>query len=244
MGTVTAERLLRAWESTLAEQTVRRAAALLAVCRDEDTTEVARWGVAERDAALFDLRGELFGTQATALAECPDCGGQLEVPLDLRALRPRPSGAPTDAVSIDGYRVRAHPPSTEDLLAASVGADEEAALEALLARCVEQVLTPAGEELALAAVPARVGHRIRAHLSSSLEDVDLDLALTCVRCGSTFHAPFDIATFLLREVEVWAHRLLAEVHVLAGAYGWAEGAILGLSARRRRSYLDLIEGVT
>jgi hypothetical protein len=32
------------------------------------------------------------------------------------------------------------------------------------------------------------------------------------------------------------------VHLLARAYGWRETDILALSARRRQSYIELIEG--
>jgi hypothetical protein len=34
--------------------------------------------------------------------------------------------------------------------------------------------------------------------------------------------------------------LLAEVHVLAGAYGWSEDAILALSPSRRQHYIALV----
>lgn len=244
MGAITAERLLRAWEATLDEQVVRRGAALLAGCRDDDTDAVARWSIADRDAALFDLRGELFGADATALTECPTCGESLEVPLDLGLLRPSPPNVSSDPLTVSGYLVRVRSPSTDDLRAVSANGDEDAALAALLALCVESVLTPAGEEVALAVVPADVGDGIRDHLSVRLEDIDVELELSCGGCASTFQVPFDIATFLLREVEAWASRLLRDVHVIARVYGWDEAGILGLSARRRRSYLDLIEAAS
>ena len=66
------------------------------------------------------------------------------------------------------------------------------------------------------------------------------LALRCDACGHEWVSPFDIGAFLLREVEAWAEGLLREVHALARAYGWSERAILDLSARRRRAYLDLV----
>src|SRR5215468_4473235 len=99
MRTITAERLLRAWESTLEEHPARRGAALLAGCDGEPTDGVAGWSLTERDAALFELRTQLFGNRAAALAQCDACGAQLEIMLDLRALQPphgcrRPQGAP------------------------------------------------------------------------------------------------------------------------------------------------------
>ncbi len=37
-----------------------------------------------------------------------------------------------------------------------------------------------------------------------------------------------------------AERLLREVHTLARAYGWSEGAILELGSARRERYLELV----
>ena len=88
----------------------------------------------------------------------------------------------------------------------------------------------------------RLGARRALILSTpeQLASADVELAAACAECGSSFEIPFDIGSFLLREVEVWAGRVLREVHVLAREYGWDETAILRLSPRRRRSYLDLI----
>ncbi len=49
----------------------------------------------------------------------------------------------------------------------------------------------------------------------------------------------DIGRFLWREVSVAARRMLAEVHLLASAYGWAERDILALCPVRRAAYLEL-----
>jgi hypothetical protein len=49
--------------------------------------------------------------------------------------------------------------------------------------------------------------------------------------------PFDIVTFLWREIENLAGHLLRDVHTLASAYGWRESDILALSAARRDFYL-------
>ncbi|WP_155357273.1 hypothetical protein [Acrocarpospora macrocephala] len=226
MNAVTAERLLRAWEAALDERSVRRGAALLAGCLARSTDSVAAWSLTERDAGLFDLRAELFGTEATGLASCPACGDELEVTLDLSALRPGSAG-PADRQAPEDQAVAARTPNSDDLLAAAEQPDEEAALAVLVARCVEP-----------GAVPRQLA---RQALSARLAEVDIQLQLDCGSCGAAFQVPFDIAAFLLREVDAWARRLLRDVHVLASAYGWTERAILGMDARRRHLYIDLIE---
>jgi len=57
---------------------------------------------------------------------------------------------------------------------------------------------------------------------------------------------FNYATFLASqrrtaEARDWAQRILADVNVLARAYGWSEREILSLSPTRRRHYLELVQ---
>jgi hypothetical protein len=239
MHTITAERLLQAWEGTLEEHAARRGAALLAGCDGEPTGGVAGWSLAERDAALFELRTQVFGNQAAALAQCDACGERVEVMLELGALRPSAAAGRLERAEVDGYLVWARPPTSDDLVAVAAVEGDEAPLAALLARCVEAIVAPSGEQVPPAAVPAAVLDGIRGRTSAALDEVELKLS--CPACGSTWRVPFDIAAFLLREVEAWAHQLLREVHLLASTYGWEESAILGMSARRRQLYLELIE---
>jgi hypothetical protein len=241
MRTITAEGLLRAWEGTLEEHAARRGAALLAGCDGEPTDGVAGWSVVERDAALFELRTQVFGTRAAALARCDACGEQLEVMLDLGALRPSPAAGRLERAEVDGYLVRARPPTSDDLVAVAAVEGDQAPLAALLVRCVEAVIGPSGEQVPLAAVPAAVLDGIRGRISGALHEAEVELELSCLACGCTGRVPFDIAAFLLREVEAWARQLLRDVHLLASTYGWGESAILGMSARRRQIYLEFIE---
>jgi hypothetical protein len=238
---VTEEQLLRAWEATLAERPARRAAALLADCNDTDAATVARWSMAERDAALFDLRQAVFGREAAAVTHCPSCGEQMEALLDLSRLRPASTPADDAVTTIEGFAVRIRMPNTDDLVSISTLGDERAALAALVARCVESVHSPAGLDVPFTEAPAGVTDAIRAHLADRLDAIGAELSLTCASCRATFRVPFDIAGFLLRELDVWAGRLIREVHALARAYGWDESTIMRLSPRRRRAYLDLVE---
>jgi hypothetical protein len=235
------ERLLRAWEGTLDEQPLRRGASLLAGYRCDDVEEVAEWSIPARDAALYDLRRDLFGHEALAIATCPRCGQQLELPLDLRGLRPPGDGIAVETVGSGGYVVTLRLPTTADLANIADSADEELALAALVTRCVISVLDPDGKSCTLQETPAGLDAMLRLRLAELLDDVDVQLEVTCPGCELAFAAPFDIAPFLLRELDAWAGRLLRDIHQIACAYGWDEATILALSPRRRRAYLDLIE---
>ena len=241
MAAISNEGLLRAWESTLDEQALRRGIALLAGYRAEDVGSVAQWSVRARDRALYDLRRELFGDEAAAVATCPRCAEQLEVPLDLSILRPPASDVLPAPVHAGGYVATVRMPTTVDLLSINDAADEESALATLVARCVESMRGPDGQEYSLDAVPSPVRSLLRLHLAELLDDVDIELELICASCGRAFAAPFDITPFLLREVEAWAAGTIRDIHQIARAYGWDEATILALSPRRRQAYLDLIE---
>jgi hypothetical protein len=47
-------------------------------------------------------------------------------------------------------------------------------------------------------------------------------------------------SYLWSELEEWAHRVLVDIHTLAGAYGWSERQILALSPVRRQLYVDMV----
>ncbi|WP_347351789.1 hypothetical protein [Intrasporangium sp.] len=242
MSTISSAQLLLAWEGTFEEQEPRRGASLLAGCRRDHPDAVARWSIRDRDRALFDLRTQLFGDRAVALVACPHCGEHLELPLELSLLRPRAQQPPPPFES-HGWTAQVRPPTTDDLVAvAGCGpTDEDAALAALVERCVESLRRPDGTGAAVPEAPASVRGLLRLHLAEAVDDVDVELELCCAGCGRDLAAPFDIASFLLDEVGAWAARLLRDVHVIAGAYGWDEATILALSPRRRRKYLELIE---
>jgi hypothetical protein len=241
MAAVSSERLLRAWEATVDEQPLRRGISLLASYRAADVRSVAEWSVLARDRALYDLRCELFGAEAVAIASCPRCEEQLEVPLDLTRLRPPVDAGMPEPIHVDGYVATVRIPTTVDLQGIGDTADENSAVEALVARCVDSIRGPDGEECGVHAAPASVQSMLRLHLGELLDDVDIELELSCATCDRAFAAPFDIAPFLLREVEAWAANVLRDIHEIARAYGWDEPTILALSPRRRSRYLDLIE---
>ena len=87
----------------------------------------------------------------------------------------------------------------------------------------------------------------RAALVEAMPQADplLELAcdLDCPHCGAAVRTTVDVPGFVWAEVEARARVLLAEIDVLARAYGWSEREILDLSPARRARYVDLVTGV-
>lgn len=71
-------------------------------------------------------------------------------------------------------------------------------------------------------------------------EITLDFA--CTACGVPIHAQADLALFVARELDMKMRGFLAEIHNLAGAYGWSEAEVLMVPAARRRLYAALIGG--
>ncbi len=226
------------WEQGLGKSQALQALALLHQARpDTERVTLERLTIGQRNADLLALREQLFGPELTALANCPNCGETLDLSFrtaDIRTSPPPITDERTGAEILhDGHRIRFRPPDTADLLAVGQVADATAFRQALLARCVD-----ASPDT----LPGALLDEIVARMAEADPAADVRLDLTCPACTHAWQAPFDIVSFLWREVDNWAGRILREVHLLASAYGWREADILGLSAQRRQRYLDMIGG--
>lgn len=239
MLALTGERLLAAWETGARAPEVRRPLALLsAALPGSDLAALAALTIAERDLLLLRVRELTFGPELAVFGRCPGCGDAVEFSLragELAAHLEAATAAATTADLVewaaDGHRYRLRPVTTDDLAATVEVADPEAAQGVLLARCLEA--TPASS-----VPPAEAARRFE----ELHADTELLCAIDCPGCGGHQVLDLDIARFVWREVRTAALRLLAEIHALASAYGWAERDIAALSPGRRAAYLELVGG--
>jgi hypothetical protein len=235
----TAAALLTAWEAGAAEAPVDRAPSLLrSLSRVSPGTSVERLSVGECDLSLFGLRREMFGDHLEAVATCPACETEVDVPLSISALEHGLRGAVPHPPGIeqDGFTVSFRPPCNDDLSAlARHGASER--LTELLCRCVIDARGPDGDPLAAEELPPAIGDAVAEAMAASDPGASVDLAITCP-CGHAWLDELDIRTVIWADLTEWVGRTLAEVHHLAGEYGWSEAEILSLPAWRRRWYLE------
>jgi len=235
----TAAELLGVWERSADSGPVARANALLELAApDEPVRDLA---LGERDARLLELRELLFGEALDGAADCARCGETLAFSLSTEAVRAGNGAFEKElTVSASGYDLRFRLPTVADLAAASSSGDLADTRARLLERCV-LTASHAGHEAAPASLPPSVVEALAELMAEADPLGDLRVALTCPACGNAWAAVFDIAAWLWSEIEAWARRLVVEVHTLASAYGWSEGEILALGARREL-YLDLVAG--
>lgn len=242
MQQLTASALLSVWERGVGQSSVTQALSLLAVAVPRMAIgELARLPIGRRDTLLLTLREQLFGSRVETSIICPNCQEQLDLVFDVDQIR-APVGTESRgefACDLDEYQVTFRLPTSEDLLMVLDVRKPGAAKELLLERCLMQMLHR-GETITT--LPSALSNRVIEQMAQVDPHGDVQLAVTCAQCGHQWQVLFDIASFVWREVGMWAKRQLREVHLLASAYGWTEADILGLSAWRRQRYLELVQG--
>jgi hypothetical protein len=238
-----AEVLLRVWEEQQQAHPVRRAVGVLAAAAPELGWEGwMRAPIGVRDGALLGLQQRLFGNELHTTATCPHCGERIEALVrasdmgdDLEVLHASP---PSLRLEANGFDIEYRLPSSDDLLRIAAEHNDAADVQ-LLSRCVSSVRR--GDAIVdAAALPNDVIDRIADGMAEHDPGADVRVSLACPACGATWQLHFDIVAYFWSELDDWAHRILADVHVLATAYGWREADVLALSPTRRRFYLDLV----
>lgn len=231
---------LNAWERSLELPPALRPCALLAPLLEEGQAGAERLSIGQRDACLFDLYQALFGPELTATACCPACGERQEFSLSVIDLRrPEPLSAPASELNSGDCQVRFRLPDSRDLAAIARCENAQAAHGLLLQRCVLAASVGKAE-----CDPTQLPEELLAELATAMTAADpqavTELAMTCPVCGHGWDDSFDIAAYLLEVLGQWAERELDQVHLLAGAYGWSEREILGLTSSRRARYIARI----
>lgn len=243
MRTLTSHELLSVWERGAAQSVAERALLLAAAGTGLSEEEVSKMPVGRRDALLLKLRERMFGQRVDSVAECACCGTRLEMGFDINEviIDPLPEREEPASFELDGFRLTCRLPDSRDLLAITDCADIAEGRNVLLSRCLTEIRRN-GEDIRADQLPPAVIEAVSERMADRDPQANVELAMVCPSCGSNWSAVFDIASFLWDELEDKAYRILGEVHMLAGCYGWSESEILTMSARRRQHYINMIYG--
>ncbi len=239
----TADQLLKVWEQARSQTQVQRALSLLALASPaQSTVELARYSIGQRDQELLGLRELIFGSRLTGAATCPVCRQAVEVDFSIADIRAEAVHDPDrlHVLQVDGYEMRFRLPNCDDLAALDATADAPAKKSALLRRCVAEAHVN-GALSTVDQLPEPVATALSERMADLDPQGDIQLAVSCPKCGHVWVSPLDIVSYLWSEIHAWAVRTLHDIHALASAYGWREADILALSPWRRQAYLEMIQ---
>lgn len=207
--------------------------------KEEEEEEVARkLTVGDRIALILHLRKLTFGDKLQSLLVCPNCKASMSLDLSASNLLQPPEAEPKMeyVFKVEDFTLNVRPLTGADLeflfAEPEPSQDKE---EGLARRCIIS---------SKPALPDRLSVNFLDKLASELEDVDrqatMILDLRCPDCQHSFQTPFNAESFLYGELETRRKQLEREVHWLAFNYHWTEDAILSLSVRKRKRYVDLV----
>lgn len=227
--------LLRAWERGSTASPAARGAVLCAAAGVTPTLDAALdLPLDVLSAALARTHQREFGSSASGLLTCEQCGEVLDVEVPLGLFADTRSASPETVLTTPAGRVvRLRVPTTRDLLHAR---DSDDVVTALVERCVTEADTASptsaldGGELAA----------VDAELEALAGAAAVSVSALCPSCGAQLSAPVDVADFVWEGVQQQAPVLLADIADLARAFGWTEDAILALPPLRRSHYLALV----
>jgi hypothetical protein len=242
MAPVTTAELLIAWEHGLSQSATRRLLTLLATVHPQQSEEqLLKLSIGQRDGLALEMREALFGSQLTSLAACPLCAERLELTLDVADIKVAPNGSVADALELkqEGFELGFRLPDSRDLMFIEAASSVDDARKVLFARCLLSASRD-GQICAVDKLPEEILDKVEAAMSEADPQAEVRLDLSCPACQHNWLATFDIASFLWSEINVWAQRVLSEVHLLAQAYSWREADILAMSPIRRRLYLERV----
>jgi len=241
MHDLTASELLTVWERGRSQPSYRQALLMLSVAFPERTAEdLASMSVGRRDTLLLSLRERLFGQRLESITDCPSCGEKLDLCFNIFDIRLESEDEdPQLSLKLGGYEIGFKLPDSNDLTAIAAGTDYGQGREILLDRCLTEVRLD-GKNQPVSTLPEEVVDTVIKRMADADPQADVQLSLDCPTCRHHWLAIFDIVSFLWREIDSLAKRILGEAHILARSYGWREADILAMSALRRQLYIEML----
>ncbi len=233
--------LLGLWEHGRFQHPVERALTLVESARPESSRQsLAELTLGARDYELLNLRKATFGDWLRGEGDCPECESRVEFEIEVNDLLVgmEPATPGKTEFEMGSYRVVFRALNSLDLLAISALQDVEEARLELVNRCVMAAFVE-GEALR-DELPSEVLQALARRVEFCDPLSDIVLHLECPDCEAGWNEDFDIASFLWAEVVASAEDILFDVDLLARAYGWPEGEVLGLSPARRAWYVEAV----
>jgi hypothetical protein len=241
MAALTNDKILRAWEVGAGLHLIDKALVILGEAfPGSSPDEWARLCPGKRNDCLLAVREETFGKEFHGISKCPQCGEGFDFIAQSDEFR---SGKWDEwdndyEIRWENQKMRLRMFDSFDLAAAAGCPDVESARNLLAKRAAGKGFRD-GKEASESRFPEGVVRAISEKLSRCDPMAAMKMEADCPECGKNLLIPFNILSFLWKEIEAGAKRLLREVNLLARHYGWREADILSMSSARRHYYLEI-----
>jgi len=236
MRPLTSTELLHIWENGFGQPNIEKACSILTAASPSANMEVVKkWSIEERDIKLFYLRYWMFGDRFINTANCPQCNEQVEWEMNIEkfSIPPLPLNKEAEFhFSTDDYKILYRLPNSEDLHLTDS--------EQILCNCLLEIKKQ-DKPVSLQKLPETIIESLGKEMEIVSPLSNISLGLNCPECRHQWEMNFDILTYLWKEIDSWAMKILEEVYLLANAFKWSEKDILNMSNRRRRIYLNMIQ---
>ena len=211
--------------------------------------------VDDREFIVSKLRELIFGKKCKWVLRCPnpDCDQLLDLTLSLEGVfednpvSQRYFTMQLGAGSKEGevpreIQFRLPTGNDQEACAELSMVDADAAVEALLARCIRRIGDcTVVDSLAIQELGPDGRREIEERMRELGADADMEIESCCPECSGFFKSEFDLVTFFLDELKNGFRILESDIHSLAWHYHWSEQEILSLTRPRRRRYVAYLQ---
>lgn len=241
LQTLSPNDILNVWEHGVSRHPIDRALTIILYSYPDITfEEITKFSVLKRDICLLDIYKKNFGSLLRCFSTCPSCKENLEFEVASEDILSKQNKITEDVIifAANDIDITLRFPNSLDL--ASAASYENAAMSRneLIKRCITETRNE-DKAFPLSEITQETVDAIAEYMDGYEHNGAIDFDLKCNACGHKWQTPFDILTFLWKEISLHAKRLFYEIHMLASVYGWHEKDILAMSAARRRYYLEM-----
>ena len=207
----------------------------------------------DREFLMLKLRELTLGKSLRAMIACgdPKCAQSMDIAINLDDVMPVPKPVNRRVFEFDvvegeetfAFELRLPAGADQEACAELIHDDPSPAVNHLLARLVLRINDNRSVDAqAISDLPPRVLSELERRIEELAPLASIDLEAACVECQRPLVSHLDLTSFFLNELQHNRRVLEREVHFIARHYHWPEREILALTRRKRRRYIELIQG--
>ncbi len=184
------------------------------------------------DRVLFQNRIKTFGSIFHNYSKCPKCKEELEWSFDFENLNLPDFNSPKTEEFSFVYKhsnIKFRLPSFNDIILHDVTKIAE--------NCIISINDNEDEK---SKVSKELVQAVQKEMESVAPFSNISFNLNCSACNHSWIDYFSISAYFIDEINLFAKKVMFQVHSICTKYNWSEKEVLIMSEKRRNFYLGLI----